>query len=215
MMKYLMVIGLLLSLSSNAQDENKKRPSWSQGLPERQAVLKPMDSGFKPADNDDTLNSTPGLATIDEPNLPSIDVNLLENPVLVPEPVLVIETESLVPTASNRKAAFEQYHSNDNSAEVSSNVVNPMIAEYKWIPIKTLPIEVPASSDKNKQLKLVIQINPKGQVVAVDKADANISALVLQSAEKSILKWRFEPPSDLGITENISKTFDIEIEFEA
>ena len=214
MMKYLMIIGLLLTFSSNAQDENKKRPSWSQGLPERQAVTKPMDSGFKPAANDDTLTSTPGLTAMDQPNLPSIDVNLLENPVVIPEPVLVIETEPLVPTASNRKAAFDQYHSNESPAE-AVNEINPLIAEYKWIPIKTMPIEVPASSDKNKQLKLIIQINPKGQVVAVNKADANISALVMQSAEKSILKWRFVPPSELGITENISKTFAIEIEIGA
>ena len=64
-------------------------------------------------------------------------------------------------------------------------------------------------------MKLHIQINPKGRVVRVTRADSNIPEYVVESAEKSIKGWRFEPPGDLGIEAVIGKTFTIDVVTEA
>jgi len=215
-MKKLILLSVLIAINVNAQDENKKRPSWSQGLPERQATLQPGNPSFKPADNSEPSKSEPIVSDMGKPELPDIDVGILTEPVVIPEPVLVIESAPVAASPKGRKEALEHYYSSEQQAEEAKQIViNPLVAQYTWKPIKTSPIEIPGHINGSESLKLVIQINPNGKVVSVAKADSNMSSLVLQSAEKSILNWRFEPPSELGITENISKTFTIDVELDA
>ncbi len=214
-MKYLIVVGLLVSGLVAAQEEQsetkKKRPSWSQGLPERQASMKRTNSMYKQEAGSAVTVDDPLL--IEKPAAPAFEVDLVTEPIAVPKPVIEIETPAIESQVSvSREQAREQYYSNDQqNASQGESEKNPLFDLYKWKVLKTTPIEVPGEGDGNESLKLNIQINPEGRVTRVSKGNINIPDDVLKSAEKSILNWRFEPPKEIGITENISKVFTIDI----
>lgn len=211
-MKYLLTVLVLVTGVTQAQEqtqeqqENKKRPSWSQGLPERQAALKPVSKGLRnPAESN--VDHTPEIESI-EMQAPALEVQLITTPIKMPATTIENPTEDTQsPAVNSRKKALEQYYSSEPQTTVA---VNPLIAEYNWQVLKTTPIELP-SDYSSDSLVLNIQINPKGKVTKVTVADSNIPDLVLEYAEKSIRKWRFQPPGDIGITENISKVFTIDI----
>lgn len=56
-----------------------------------------------------------------------------------------------------------------------------------------------------------IYINPEGYVIKIAAGAPDVPALMLKEAQQSIRDWQFEPPKDLGITDNLAKTFVIEI----
>ena len=214
-MKYLIILSLLMTVSSRAQesqqqieDTPQKRPSWSQGLPERQSAIKrtaPVNKfrGNKQArevEHDRSL----GVA-----ELPNVEIELASA-----QPIIKFEIESMQPAVTSRQEAFDQYYSNDKEGGVDTEV-NPLLAQYTWKPIKTTAIDVPEDFDDQKPLKLNIRINPKGEVTRVTEVDTAIPKRVFKSAEKSILKWKFQAPAEIGITENISKTFSIDIKTDA
>lgn len=97
----------------------------------------------------------------------------------------------------------------------SNETINPLITAYKWTPIKTSPKNVSESFDANETLQLNIQIQSKGEVTRVTGVDNSIPRNVFKNAEKSILKWKFQAPEELGITEDISRTFTIDLTTEA
>ncbi|VAW46658.1 hypothetical protein MNBD_GAMMA02-154 [hydrothermal vent metagenome] len=219
-MKHLIILSLLITLSSHAQEgqgqqqkevksQNQKRPSWSQGLPERQSSMTPSASMNKFKVNQQSSNTAVDDRSLEMAELPSIGINLVAT-----KPVIELGIESVQPIANSRREAFDQYHNNDKEGIVIA-AVDPLVAEYKWTPIKTTPINVPENFDENKTLKLNIHINPKGEVTRVTVADTAIPRKVFKNVEQSILKWKFQAPSEVGITENISKTFSIDIKTDA
>jgi len=205
-MKIVVLILLFASVAGYAQEENKKRPSWSQGLPERQAAMKPGDAGFKPA--------RPGAPEVDvtpdlEPMGGDLDMELVTEPIAVPQPVIDAPVNTTEAEITNREEAREQYFS--GQAVIASAEQEALIKQYKWAVLKTSPINIPSDYTGTDSLKLHIQINPKGKVVKVTRADAGIPEYVVDSAEKSIKRWRFEPPEDMGIEEVIGRTFTIDV----
>jgi len=214
-MQYIIILGLLMTFDVFAQEQgseqNKKRPSWSEGLPERQATMKHTSTMYKQQSVEESVSDEPVIA--EKPMAPTFDVELVTEPIVVPSPVTEIAVESLLKASVDREKAREQYFSSEEqAAEVLESKEHLLIAQYNWQVLKTTPIDIPGQGDENGTLKLTIQINPKGHVTRVSKADASIPAIVLRSAEKSIRNWRFQPPSEIGITENISKTFTIDIQ---
>ncbi len=203
---------MLMPWVSNAQDNKQKRPSWSQGLPERKSSLKPSGSLLSKSSATDSLVAEP--ETFDQAAAPSLDVELVTEPIVVPQPSIELNIEPTKPAATSRREAMEQYYSNNGNDEID-NSPNPLIADYSWKVLKTTPIEVPEQFSNNESLRLKIQIGPRGRVTRVTVAEAEVPALLLESAERSIMKWKFEPPKKIGIKENISRTFTIDIQTEA
>ncbi len=209
---------------SDATDDAKassKRPSWSQGLPERQAAPVSRIVQTNKVESTETEIDTPSIGEkpLIETQVLSIDFQ--------PQPSSEFKVESQAseskPAASkrvDRKAIFEQYYSSQSRTSDAANQanqpdtieVNPLIAAYKWQVLKTTPVEVPNSFDKTQPLKVTIQINPQGKVVKVTEADARIPSVVMRHVEKSMLNWRFEAPADIGLSENISRVFEIDIQ---
>jgi len=210
MMKFVALILLFVGVAGHAQEENKKRPSWSQGLPERQAAPQPGKPAINPG--------RPGMPELDvapeiEPIGADLGVELVTEPLAVPQPVIEAPApaEPAVPTAADRREALEQYYAGDNESDEPDPEQEALIKQYKWSVLKTSPIDIPSDYAGGDSLKLHIQINPKGRVVKVTRADAGIPEYVVESAEKSIKRWRFEPPGDLGIEQVIGRTFTIDV----
>lgn len=208
MKKFVVLFLILMTFVVVAQEDNKKkRPSWSQGLPERQAVPQPG----KPAVNVDRpveseIDAKPEI----EPIKSGLELELVTEPIVVPQPVIEpVSTQPEVPNVTSRREAFEQYYGGKENSDISQQ--QALIKQYKWSIVKTLPIDIPNDYTGSDSLKLHIQINPKGRVVRVTRADNSIPEYVVESAEKSIRSWRFEPPEDLGIEEVIGKTFTIDV----
>lgn len=225
-MKHLIIISLLMTLNCHAQDgkqnnqseepsegvtKNQKRPSWSQGLPERQSPINPSTSMSSFKVDEKTKSTSEDDLKLQDGELPSVEIDLVDAP-----PLMKLKIEPVKPTTLTRQQAFDEYYSNKkDEQEESITAVNPLIAEYKWTPIKTTPIDVTDDFDGSKAIKLKIQINPKGHVTRVTDSETTIPRQLFKSAEKSILNWRFQAPSKIGITENISKTFSIDINTDA
>jgi hypothetical protein len=210
-MKYITLLCLLISYQISAQEANKKRPSWSQGLPERQASVKQISSMYN--------QQSPEKPVIDDPiavdllSAPDIDVDIISEPILVPAPELTMAIDSIQADSVSRKDIREQYYNNDSQeSQQSKGLENQLVAQYKWQVLSTTPIQMIGMDGEIESLELIIHINPEGHVIKVAKADASISSRVLQSAEQSIRNWRFQPPAELGIKESISKTFTIDIQ---
>lgn len=203
-MKHLIIASLLLTFNSHAQDD-QKRPSWSQGLPERQTTIKPEKQRF----NTEPKTTTDVIApdTSERPAAPSIEINLSTAPVI--ELNVQPQTPPVdAPIATNRANALTSYY---QQPQTVSNEPNPLLAEYSWNILKTTPISIPGRIKSNDNLKLRIQINPQGKVIRVTAADPSVSAIIMRHAENSIRNWQFQPPEEIGISENISKVFTIEI----
>ncbi len=203
-MKYLIIITALLSATLGYAETQTKRPSWSQGLPERQSSQLPGKPGFTPEPTEPSTQSQPKTNT-DRPVAPHLEIELTTQPELdfstQPEAIEQRETEPV------RRVGYRRLH---NRATEEPNI-NPLHQQYKWAIVETTPIDIPAHHVTKNQLKVRIFINPNGEVVRVAAGAPDVPALMLKQAQKSIEKWRFEPPKNLGITDNLAKTFTIEI----
>ncbi len=200
---------VLLTSVAFAQEE-KKRPSWSQGLPERQAAPQAGSPGMNRVEvKKPEFDVKPEIEPISSGLEMELDTQAFSVPEPTIEPVTQPEQESASLNAANRREALEQYYAgNDESANEQQQA---LIKQYKWAVLKTSPIQIPSDYSGSDSLKLHIQINPKGRVVRVTRADSSIPEYVVESAEKSIKGWRFEPPKNLGIEEVIGKTFTIDV----
>ncbi|MCB1584157.1 MAG: hypothetical protein R3E90_12170 [Marinicella sp.] len=209
-MKKIVFLSLVLVVSLGVAQEEKKRPSWSQGLPEREVAPQPGKPAINPVPAETPeFEIKPEIEPINAGLEMEIDTKAFAVPKPVIEPVTTLATEDSAPSAANRREALEQYFAGDD--EASNEQQQELIKQYKWSVLKTSPIQIPSDYKGSDSLKLHIQINPKGRVVRVTKADSNIPEYVVESAERSIKGWRFEPPGDLGINEVIGKTFTIDV----
>jgi outer membrane biosynthesis protein TonB len=207
-MKHLIFTGLLIILTGTlfAQTETQtKRPSWSQGLPERQTNLQPGKPGFESEQNKRAVQSQPDI-TAERPSTPQIEIDLSTQPDMEfnvkPEAIEQLETEPV------RRAGIRRL----NNKSMDDKDINPLHQQYNWSVVKTEPINIPPRFATKNQLKVRIYINPDGQVVRVAAGSPDVPALMLKEAQHSIQQWQFEPPKDIGITDNLSKTFTIDIE---
>lgn len=213
-MKKIVFLSLVLVVSLGVAQEEKKRPSWSQGLPERQAAPQPGKPAINPVQADTPeFDVKPEIEPINAGLEMEIDTKAFAVPKPVIEPVTAPAPEDSAPSAANRREALEQYYAGED--EASDEQQQALIKQYTWSVLKTSPIQIPSDYSGSDSLKLHIQINPKGRVVKVTRADSSIPEYVVESAEKSIKGWRFEPPGDLGIDAVIGKTFTIDVVTEA
>ena len=204
-MKHLTLTILLISLTSALfAQEQSKRPSWSQGLPERQTSQLPGNPGLESKENKTAIQSQPEIS-IEKPAAPEIKIELSTQPEMEfkVEPN-AIEQPLMQPI---RRAGQRRL----NNRTIGEKVSNPLHQQYSWSLVKTEPIDITSRHATKNQLKVRIYINPEGQVVRVAAGAPDVPALMLKEAQQSIQQWQFEPPKEIGITDNLVKTFTIEI----
>ncbi|KAA3651592.1 MAG: hypothetical protein DWP95_00515 [Proteobacteria bacterium] len=203
-MKFLIILTALMTVTMSFAQTETRRPSWSQGLPERPTSQQPDRPGFNTESTTDSTPETPAIKT-ERPITPSLEIDLATEPEIdfniQPERPIVPQTE---PVRRAGQGSFRTRQS--NTAQV-----NPLHEQYPWTVVKITPIKISDRYATKDTLKVRIFINPNGEVIKVTAASPDVPALMLKKAQKSIEQWRFAPPKDLGITENLAKTFTIEI----
>lgn len=188
-------------------NEQKKRPSWSQGLPERQNAPSAGSLLSKPKA---VIDDTPEQQAI-RPELEAPEIDLGFKP--KPASEFNVEPVSVDLSLSREEMRESFYESEKDQPEPEVEVVDSaLLAQYKWQVVKVTEVEVPNNFDASKALNLNIHINPKGEVIKVVSEDSGLSSRAMRVIEKSIKNWRFEPPADLGIASNINKSFNIDIQ---
>lgn len=204
-MKHIIYIILILFISTTLSAQTQsKRPSWSQGLPERTTAGQPQTPGFKPEPIKPENQSQPDVKT-EQPITPDIDIELMTQPDL--ELNIQPNNTEQPEAAPVRRAGSRRL----NNRIVETAAVNPLHEQYSWHLIKTQPINIPPRHVTKNELKVRIFINPEGRVVRVAAGTPDVPAMMLKEAQYSIQQWQFEPPKNIGITDNIAKTFTIEI----
>ncbi len=216
-MKYVFNLIVLLASIAQAQTESAateiKRPSWSQGLPERHKAPKFEQPSLEIEEQPDTVQ-TPMI----ERNAPVIEPILTEQPKFTLEKFDVPEFE-VQSTAPQQTAILEDAKPVrlDSLAKKRNRIggekqVNPLHQQYHWKVISTQPINIPSHLTSVNNINVKIFLKPNGQVSKVTSNDPNVSSTMLKYASESISNWLFEAPEKIGITEVMSKQFDIEIQ---
>lgn len=215
-MKYTIYISLFLSSAAFAQntDEqkteeiNKKRPSWSQGLPERQKVLKPGTPALNLDSTNRSVLETPVIEQV-QTEQPKFELEQLEVPTFDHN----IEIEAPVLDQVNTQAAQRlDVRAKSSRRSLAAKEVNPLHAKYKWKVLRTTTIEMPSQLKRQSPIDVIIYIKPNGSVSKVTSKDPEVSSTMLKYVSESIQNWQFDAPSKLGIDEIISKKFAIEIQ---
>lgn len=229
---------VLFAQQDKDEDKDKKKPSWSTGLPERTAaptLNKPSTDIGKPDF---------GVAEPDNSSMPATDMSLdneLSEGFALPE--ITIDTN--LPVASQQKTTkSHQAVTSDSSdlkveektvdeavvesqaaitepnADISDRVSETLIgtsgnlspADYDWELVEMVPVKIPRSmSYSYKEVTLEVHINPQGEVVTVKRMSDLTSNKLLNYSLKAMKNWRFRPPADYGIDEVISKAILVEL----
>lgn len=192
--------------TQNVNDE-KKRPSWSQGLPERKTAPTAASLMSKPKSE---IDFRPAQESF-KPELDTTEIQLNFQPKSTNDFKVEVEPTPIEVSLSREEMRDSFYKVEDDEQEPEV-VDSELLAQYKWQVVKVSNVEVPSDFDASEALNLNIHINPKGRVVKVVSEDEEVSSKAMRMIEKSIKKWRFEPPGDLGIAANINKSFNIDIQ---
>jgi TonB family protein len=87
-------------------------------------------------------------------------------------------------------------------------------ADYNWAIVKQAPVDYPvkaAIANLEGWVEVEITINPAGEVVSASALNYSRNGRVFgKPAVQSVNNWLFEPPSNFGITENISRIYKVE-----
>ncbi len=193
--------GLLLCLCTTATAQ-KKRPSWSQGLPKKNAVpTMHVPKTDSPSFQVDTPE--PGV------DLPVAVIEVWSVEPTHPEPPQTTELSTDVDVATATRQAAEPL---EDQAVVASTPITLVSAasnrltvqpvnNYSWAIQRQFPIKVsPATRQHRDSLLLEVKINDQGEVLSVAAvSDDTPKSLVLQ-ASRAMQRWRFAAPADEGIT---------------
>lgn len=196
------IVWLILSCSlwtaaglAQEQTTEKKKPSWSQGLPERQATpdfRKPAAPVGQPT------------AEINEPevDMPSA-VDVAIDSELTPDfEMPAIEIQVAEPAADEAALEYQVYAASEASA----------LNDYDWQLLEGEPVEIPKTlSFSYKEVWLEVSINPRGEVVKVQRISDRTGMVILNYASQALKNWRFSPPEAVGIDGVISKTMKIDL----
>ena len=86
--------------------------------------------------------------------------------------------------------------------------------EYNWEILQRAPVDYPvkaAMENLEGWVELEITIDPDGNVIKASPTNSSRKGRVFgRPAVQSINQWQFKPPSELGITSNITRIYKIE-----
>ena len=89
--------------------------------------------------------------------------------------------------------------------------------EYSWNILKRTAVKYPvkaAIDNLEGWVEVEITINPSGEVVSASPTKYSRRGRIFgKPAVQSVSQWLFDPPSDVGITENITRVYLIEFNF--
>ena len=191
------VTGLFSFSVTFAQDdvEEKKKPSWSTGLPERK--------------------SAPSM------NTPSAEVEKPQFAMEQPASIDIPETDMALPAGLTQKFVMPEITIDNSAPEIDEPEVeykvytaidSAMLNNYSWEIVEMEPVKIPKTlSFSYQEVMLEISINPQGRVVKVARVSDRTSNTILNYASKTIKKWRFKAPEDDGINGIVSKTMKVEL----
>ena len=215
-MKHTLLISLFIShavLAQNPEEQkpeetSKKRPSWSQGLPERQKVLKPGTSALNIESTDRSEIEAPLIEQLqtEQPKfeLEQLEVPAIEHKIKIDAPVL--EQVEVMPT--QRLGT----HVKSQRRPLFVKKTNPLHEKYQWNVLRTTPIEMPSHLNNKRNIDVIIYIKPDGSVSKVTSKDPDVSSTMLKYVSDSIRNWVFDAPEKIGIQDILSKQFAIEIQ---
>lgn len=238
----MMVPGALFAQQDGAEDENenKKKPSWSTGLPERTAaptLNKPSTNLGKPSfDVADPVKTELPSADVSFNNELSEGLKLSEidlgSPLPVAKPQINQEDNNVVSFDSSPEVREEQQAAepviepalvteSENIIAVAEqpailnagNHVNRNKSSYDWEILKMEPVKIPRSmSYSYQEVTLEVHINPQGEVVKVKRLNDLTSNKLLNYSTKAMKNWQFKAPADYGINEVISTALVVKLE---
>ena len=208
-MKHLITVGFLI-LACHSIAANKKRPSWSQGLPERTAAptLNPSNISLKQAEfkiDRSTFKNEwePEGVAITEVEKHTTSLAPTRHPSQGIESFVPITTEATKPSQTSESV-------DDRSAQLSPNqAAQPA---FNWKPLRLIPVQVPQTIlEQQNSVLLKIEINTLGEVIAVSPVVNDTNPAILIHAQRHIKRWRFEVPHHHGITNPISRVFKVDL----
>ena len=210
-MKNLFLLIVLLAVISTVHAE-QKRPSWSQGLPEREQTTPSNQPNIRiEQDTQNPLIEKPVLENV-VTETPAFEMQQFDAPQLNYEVEYKVETDKSDVTALNLNRRSRSISaSRFQNRKPTESPENPLHKEYSWEVLNTTPIELPSHLISTNNINIEIYIKPNGSVSRVTSTDPNVSSQMLKLVSESVRNWQFEAPKKIGITDILSKNFDIEI----
>lgn len=204
-----MLAGVFCPAVTFAQDdEEKKKPSWSTGLPERHKtpsmntpdakVEKPLFEMDQPASIDIPESDMAFPEGLDQKfEMPEITINQS-----APKEPKQEEPKKEEPKKEEPKKEYAVYSDNDPF----------VLDQYQWETIEMEPVKIPKTLYfSHKEVLLEVTINPEGQVLKVARVSDRTPNSILSYANRAIKKWRFKAPSEHGIDGNITDIIRVEL----
>lgn len=205
------LIGGQAAYAQDAVDEEKKKPSWSSGLPERKVA---------------PVVDKPTLTLDDEPERPEMkrsDFGFDDSTVIVEDyqPEFQAPTDQSTAMPENNVEPIQENEVETSATqalevvEVAVQASNPNKSpdSYAWEVLQSEPITVPKTLYySKKQVRLKVTINPDGEVVKLRSIRNSVPGSVVHYVRQAMKTWRFEAPSAYGISEHITKELHIPIE---
>ena len=231
MKKTILLVAMLSTQLAWSQENDGKRPSWSQGLPERHKTAAPnmknqiptMEDGLG-ADLDLGMSRTDiefeGLSkpVVIKPENKKIDAVEPIEP--VHSPVVEFDTEAVLQAPSTATSTSHQ----KSNVNMQSNVlvqqkekvqapVDENAASYLWHVERMVPVQVPKSlAAQHHSVLLKLSIDSQGKVIDVSPVIDQTSPTVMRHAIRYVNQWRFEPPRKQGINHELSRVFNVSIQ---
>ena len=120
------------------------------------------------------------------------------------------EDSTSTPIDSNAISAESPVTSSVNTQQVELSDKS----DYNWAIVKQAPVDYPvkaAIANLEGWVEVEITINPAGEVVSASALNYSRNGRVFgKPAVQSVNNWLFEPPSNFGVTENISRIYKVE-----
>ncbi len=212
-MKKFAALLCLMSLTVIAQN-SPQRPSWSQGLPERQKAPTAAPSELTIENETDDSQSKPVIDPF-EAERPNLDIKIDNEPVAV-APIEDIQITPSVPVSNEEDVVRLDRRSrpgmlNREKRAENETVDASLLSQYQWQVVKTTPVYIPSEVKDIDTLNVIIHVRPSGRVSKVEAMDDSLSSRAMSQIADSIKEWRFEPPKNVGIDATISKPFEIDI----
>lgn len=231
MIKYVVVLVLVwIANSSIAQENDGKRPSWSQGLPERKQgpsidlvapklslevqSERPLEFAFPLQEDqaENTSNDPVAVSNHIENTVGEADVNQKEEGNIGGETEDGLQNKlpmTKAPVPAQLLATPSPNSIIDAEADKNETIKS---MGYDWQVQRMIPVTVPRTLvQAHRNVLLKIAIDHKGRVVDVMPVVDNTSKAVIRHATRFIKQWRFEPPLSKGINHGLSRVFKVEL----
>ncbi|MCW8869464.1 MAG: hypothetical protein OQK49_02070 [Proteobacteria bacterium] len=201
-MKKTLISFLCLSLSLAISAKELKRPSWSQGLPERTDSKAPELKIAKPFNEDKELTLN---RTLIKPNHQTQSIS-------VPSPNYQ-QQKPVIETTFSESNPPDNNHSTITVIQ-SKPAKNNINQQYPWNITRMAAVTAPAFwVKKYPSVHINISIQPNGQVESIREiTDKPIPQALMVKIQRAIKQWRFTAPEDYGIHTNLSRPFKIQLQ---